>query len=385
MEINKKTTKQILFIVAISILMLWAALNLTVIGSWIGKIISVLTPFIIGFCIAFVVNLLMKPFESLLKKIFKKQEKFYKKIKRPVSLTLSMIIVLGVIFAVMFVVIPEVSRTLITIAEKLPEYFEGLKGKWASLSKTLEKFSITLPEFSGETGIFSKLTSWLTNIGERLVDQTIKTTTAVFGAVVDIFIGFVFSVYLLASKEKLGRQLRKLAVAFMNKNKAESLFSFTDKVKKTFTNFITGQVLEAIILATLCFIGMTIFKMPYAYVIAILIGIMALIPIFGALIGTAIGAFLILVDSPIKALWFVVFIIILQQIEGNLIYPHVVGKSVGLPGIWVLVAVTVGGNLFGVLGMLLGVPICSIVYFSLAEFVSTQLNSRTKEKNAEKK
>ena len=193
-------------------------------------------------------------------------------------------------------------------------------------------------------------------------------------------IAFAFSIYVLAQKETLKRQSLKVLRAVMKPEKLQKLLELLELSNRTFTNFITGQLTEAVIIGALCFVGMTIFGMPYAPAISVLVGFTALIPVFGAFIGTAVGAFLILLVKPIQALWFIVFIIVLQQFEGNLIYPKVVGKSVGLPGIWVLVAVTVGGSAMGVMGMLISVPVCSILYT-----VSRQaVNDRLKIKNIER-
>ena len=175
-------------------------------------------------------------------------------------------------------------------------------------------------------------------------------------------LALAFSIYVLAQKETLKRQSKKVLAKLMKPEKMQKLLDMLDLINRTFTNFITGQLTEAVIIGVLCFIGMSIFRMPYAPAISVLVGFTALIPVFGAFIGTAIGAFLILLVKPIQAVWFVVFIIVLQQFEGNLINPKVVGKSVGLPGIWVLVAVTIGGNAMGVVGMLISVPLCSVLY-----------------------
>ena len=192
-------------------------------------------------------------------------------------------------------------------------------------------------------------------------------------------IDLVLSEDYYAQKEGFGRQAKKSALAIFGAERAKKIVSFADFTNNVFTKFVTGQLTEACIIGVLCFVGMSIFRMPYAGIVSILVGFTALIPIFGAFIGTGIGAFLILLENPIKAFWFIVFIIVLQQLEGNLIYPRVVGKSVGLPGIWVLAAVTIGGGLFGVVGMLFSVPVCSVMYVLFREFV----NKKNKEYNTE--
>ena len=300
-----------------------------------------------------------------------------KRLKRPVSIFISALLTLGAIVAIFFIIIPEVSRTLRTIIDALPDYFEELKVWWKGLSDFLAEYSVILPELKFDsTTIIAKLTELVTNSGESIFNQTINTTTAIVSAVFNIFIGFAFCIYLLAGKERLIGQSKRTIKAAFSEKRAKRIFAFFSRVNDSFSHFVTGQVLEAIIIGILCFIGMLILGLPYANVVSVLVGVTALIPILGAYIGTAVGAFLILVESPIKALWFIVFIIVLQQLEGNLIYPHVVGKSVGLPGIWVLAAVTVGGNIYGVMGMLVSVPVCSVIYVYLSEKVRAGLKKR---------
>ena len=209
-----------------------------------------------------------------------------------------------------------------------------------------------------------------------LFNTTASVAGSIVTAVMNFVIAFAFSIYILAQKETLKRQSMKVLTAVMKPEKLDKLLNLLRLANKTFTNFITGQLTEAVIIGVLCFIGMTIFRMPYAPAISVLVGFTALIPVFGAFIGTAVGAFLILLVKPIQAVWFVIFIIVLQQFEGNLIYPKVVGKSVGLPGIWVLVAVTVGGNAMGVMGMLISVPLCSVLYAVSREAVNNKLKMK---------
>ena len=210
-----------------------------------------------------------------------------------------------------------------------------------------------------------------------IVDKTLDFTGTLVSGIVNLIIALAFSFYLLAQKEKLSSNTKKVLFAFFPKKKVTNLLNIIELTDQTFTNFVSGQLLEAVIIGVLCFIGMLIFGMPYAAVISVLVGFTALIPVFGAFIGTAIGAFLILFVSPVKAIWFVVFIIILQQLEGNLIYPKVVGKSVGLPGILVLTAVSIGGSLMGVLGILISVPVCAVLYTLLKRAVNLISKNKT--------
>ena len=379
MELNKNNIKRIIFIIFAAAVIFWSVLNYSIIISAVRWVIGVLSPLIIGLCFAFILNLLLRPLESGWDWLFlrKGDSPLAKKLKRPVSIFISIILTLGAIVAVFFIIIPEVSRTLRTIIDALPGYFEELKAWWKGLSEFLAEYSVILPELNFEnTAIIAKLTELVTTSGEMIFNHTINTTTAIVSAVFNIFIGFAFCIYLLAGKERLIGQTKRTLTAAFSEKRAKRIFAFFSRVNDSFSHFVTGQVVEAIIIGLLCFIGMLILGLPYATVVSVLVGVTALIPILGAYIGTAIGALLILVESPIKALWFIVFIIILQQLEGNLIYPHVVGKSVGLPGIWVLAAVTVGGNIYGVMGMLVSVPVCSVIYVYLSEKVRALIKKR---------
>jgi len=191
-----------------------------------------------------------------------------------------------------------------------------------------------------------------------------------FSGVINLFMGFVFAIYMLLQKEKLIKQFKKLFKAYLPEDKSRKLFYIGTITNDTFKKFFGGQFIEAVLLGILCFIGMTIFKMPYALTISVVIGVTALIPVFGAFFGTIIGAILILAVNPTQAFWFVIYIVVIQQIDGNFIYPKVVGDSVGLPGIWVMLAVIVGGNSLGIVGMLIGVPVASIVYKLVKEYVN---------------
>ena len=374
MELNKKNVKVILLIISASILLLWGLNHLDFVLSIIGGAFSVIAPFIVGLCLAFIFNVLLRPLEGLWDKIFKKKKKtkFILKLKRPVCLVLSILIIMAVIFILLFMIIPEITRTVSTIASSVPSYLEKIEAWWIQLKELLEQYSIVLPSFDLD---FNKIAETLTNFLKTsgLINKTVDITGSIFSGIFNMVLGLVFSIYILASKEKLGANTKKTLLAFLPKEKVEKAVDLAALSNKTFTNFITGQLTEAVIIGILCFIGMLIFRMPYALTISVLVAFTALIPVFGAFIGTAIGAFLILMVEPIKALWFIIFIIVLQQIEGNLIYPKVVGKSVGLPGIWVIIAVTVGSGLFGVLGMLLSVPVVSVLYTVIKEFINKRL------------
>ena len=360
MELSKKTVKRILLIITFTVLLIWAIYNHKLLFKYIGELYSLISPFVIGLCIAYVVNVIMRPIERLWMKLLSKcKGKWVEKMKRPICLLLSILLVIGIILAVVFIIMPELSDSVSSLVSMVPSYVSEVESWWEALALRLDKYGVELPQFSFDTDKFIQI---LKDGGMAVLNTTLSATTSIVTAVINIVLALAFSIYVLAQKETLKRQSKKVLAKLMKPEKMQKLLDMLDLINRTFTNFITGQLTEAVIIGALCFIGMSIFRMPYAPAISVLVGFTALIPVFGAFIGTAIGAFLILLVKPIQAVWFVVFIIVLQQFEGNLIYPKVVGKSVGLPGIWVLVAVTIGGNAMGVVGMLISVPLCSVLY-----------------------
>ena len=360
MELSKKTVKRILLIITFTVVLIWAVYNHSMLLDYLGRLYSLVSPFVIGLCMAYVVNVIMRPIERMWMKLLSRfRGNWVEKLKRPICLLLSILLIIGIILAVVFIIMPELSKSVSSLVSMVPTYVSEVEGWWESLSDSLDKYGLELPKFDFNP---DKLVDFLKDGGTAVINTTLSATTSIVVAVINIVLALAFSIYVLAQKETLKRQSKKVLSKLMKPERMQKLLDMLDLINRTFTNFITGQLTEAVIIGALCFIGMSIFGMPYAPAISVLVGFTALIPVFGAFIGTAVGAFLILLIKPIQALWFVVFIIVLQQFEGNLIYPKVVGKSVGLPGIWVLVAVTIGGNAMGVVGMLISVPLCSVLY-----------------------
>ena len=345
--------------------MWWLVNHFNLLLTLLDTVLGILSPILIGLILAFVLNLLLVPLERLWNKLFLKKNSrpVVRKLRRPICLLLSFLIVLGVIFAVCFVVIPRLGSTVVEMVNTVTAYVKTLDVRYDDLRAALEQYSITLPEIDlGKSDLLTKITDLVAKGGSALLNTTIGVTTSVLSAVVNLLMGVVFSVYILAQKETLGRQIKRVLYALFPEKRVTPFLAFLGRVSRTFSQFVTGQTIEAVILGTLVFLGMLILRLPYALVIAVLVGVTALFPILGSWIGAIVGALLILPVSFMQAIWFVVFLIVLQQIEGNLIYPHVVGKSVGLPGIWVFFAVIVGSGLGGVAGMLLGVPVCAVIY-----------------------
>ena len=366
-----KTRKDIIIIISYIALVIFALVNFSKIFVFLGKVISIFSPFLLGIILAFVLNVLNNFIE---KKIFGKikPSKIWNKIKRPLCITLSLILVFLTIFFVMNLLIPQLKNSASLFTDTLPAYKEDIIG-------ILNKFDV-------DESTVNKVGEYLDNFGKVITDyikgnskDVITVTTEVASSVVNIIskgiITLVFAIYMIAQKETLSRQINKVMKAYLKPKTINKINTVGTLANKTFSNFVTGQCLEALIFGSLVFVGMLIFRFPYASTIGVLLGFTALIPIFGAFIGTAIGFILIMMVSPVKAILFVVFIIVLQQIEGNLIYPRVVGKSIGLPGMWVLLSVTVGGSIGGILGMLIATPLCSLLYALFTKMVNDRLKS----------
>ncbi len=366
-----KTRKDIIIIISYIALVIFALVNFSKIFVFLGKVISIFSPFLLGIILAFVLNVLNNFIE---KKIFGKikPSKIWNKIKRPLCITLSLILVFLTIFFVMNLLIPQLKNSASLFTDTLPAYKEDIIG-------ILNKFDV-------DESTVNKVGEYLDNFGKVITDyikgnskDVITVTTEVATSVINIIskgiITLVFAIYMIAQKETLSRQINKVMKAYLKPKTINKINTVGTLANKTFSNFVTGQCLEALIFGSLVFVGMLIFRFPYASTIGVLLGFTALIPIFGAFIGTAIGFILIMMVSPVKAILFVVFIIVLQQIEGNLIYPRVVGKSIGLPGMWVLLSVTVGGSIGGILGMLIATPLCSLLYALFTKMVNDRLKS----------
>lgn len=382
MELNRSNCRRIVLIIMISIFFFWILNNTVTFVNVIRSSFRILTPFVIGLCFAFVVNVILRPIEKAWVKLGGRRTRaFFARIKRPVCLLISILLILSVLFVVAFMLLPQIQDTLETTFINLPAYRDNLENWYGELKTTLAEKSIVLPELSLDfLEVGEMLADFLYNSGSMIFDRVWNMTSSIFSGVFDLVLGIAFACFFLSGKEKLCAQFQKILYAYLPIEKTEQILQIASLSNKTFTRFVTGQLTEAVIIGFLCLAGMLVFAMPYALMISVLVGFTALIPVFGAFFGTAVGAFFILLDDPIKAIWFIVFIIVLQQLEGNIIYPRVVGKSVGLPGIWVLTAVTLGGSIFGIPGMLVSVPIASILYSLISTDVSIRLNERKSKK-----
>ena len=372
--------KNIILIITYIALIIFVLVNFEKILSILGYIINIFSPFIFGAIVAFVLNVLVNFIE---RKLFGKvKKKTWLKIKRPLSIAIRVVLVIFIIVFIMNLLIPQLKNSVSLFTDSLPTYKEdiiNIMNKFNLEETTIKKVSDYLDNFG------KVITDYIKGNSKDVITVTTEVATSLIAIISKAVIAIVFAIYIIAQKETLKRQFNKLMSAYLKPRTVNRINKYASMANTTFSNFVTGQCLEALIFGSLCFLGMLILRLPYATTIAVLLGFTALIPVFGAFIGTFLGAFLILMISPIKAIIFVVFILVLQQIEGNLIYPKVVGKSVGLPGIWVLLSVTIGASVGGILGMLIATPLCSLLYILLRQAVNDRINSnkivnRVKEK-----
>lgn len=362
-KVRDLTLKNIFIILSYTALLVLGVIYFESIFQYLGELLNIIQPFIIGFILAFIFNIPMKFFE-------KKLAIQNKKKRRVVSAILSVLLILLVLLLVVMVVVPQVIENVRTLIDNLPSIFAQAE-KW--LNYVFEEIRLS-PDLLDKINEFqtrfaqtfiSTLTAWAPNIASGVSHITTS--------VINIFMGFIMAIYMIFSKDKLIRQVKKFAHALFNDQHYQYISEVVKLTGTTFENFLAGQLTESIIIGVLCYIGCMILDIPYASIAAIVIGFTNIIPYFGPIIGAVISSVLILFVSPMKALIFLVFSTLLQQFESNLIYPHVVGNSVGLSALWVLFAVSVGGGLFGIPGMIFGLPTFSVIYELLRRWTNYRL------------
>lgn len=412
MKLDKENTKQIIKIVVIAIILLVALLNLESLWNVCKTFLNILSPFVCGIAIAFILNIFMTFYEEKLFKTKKKRKNNSKEItqsekdnqsnnimtkasnnvinktnlekenkqnkdnkngKRVVSIALSIITIVAVVTIIMLLIIPQFVEIIKNLIINMPTYLESLKDWAIDLTQRVPEINNFIQNIQIDT---EALKNGLMNISKGVLDVTINQVSGLVSGIVNLFIAIVFAVYILANKEGLKVQAKEFIYARIPEERADYILKVSRLARDSFRSFLTGQAKEAVILGVLCTLGMLILGIPYAGPVGALTALTAFIPIVGAFIGGFVGAVLIVAIDPIKALIFIIFIIVLQQIEGNLIYPHVVGKNIGLPSIWVLVAITIGGSLFGIMGMVIGLPILSIIYAIVTENTNKKLQEK---------
>lgn len=369
-RLDRSALRYIFCSLALLILLAWALMNFGSVAGAVGRIGTLFFPFLLGGGMAFLMNTLLRPLEAQWDRLRRGKGA---RLKRLICLSLSAVIVVGLLFAVAFIMIPSLRESGNEFVRNVPAYVEEVEQWWMNVVQFAAKYNIVLPEYAIDAeALTEKITAFINREGSGIITVTLGAATSILSGLIDVLLAFVFALYLLAKKEVVAAHLKRLTETVLPPRSARRFLSIVRLTNQTFSNFVSGQLTEAAIIGVLCFAGMLLLRIPFAGAVSIFVAVTALIPIFGAWLGGGIGALLILLAEPVKAVWFVTFLLILQQLEGNLIYPRVVGKSVGLPGILVLMAVTIGGEAFGVLGMLFSVPVCAVLYSLYLEFMKNR-------------
>lgn len=367
-----------MYLITFAVLLYLGVKNLPVVIGALRFVWGLLFPFILGAAIAFVLNVPMKFLErKLFGKAKEKKSKAAGKLARPVSLLLALIFLVVIVLVVVLVVAPALGDTVVAVGKQVETLIPVVQD-WAvhtfrkdsPISEWIRSIDVNPAE------IVDYLVNFVKNGADNFVSSTVTMTIGIVNTVMNVGIGFIFACYILLAKERLAVQVKKAIYAIFPKKAGDYILHVCSLANKTFSSFVTGQCIEAVILGSMFFVSMTLLRFPYALLVGVLISFTALIPIFGGFIGCWIAFFLILMVSPMQAVMFLALFVVLQQVEGNLIYPHVVGGSVGLPSIWVLMAVTVGGSLMGIVGMLVFIPLVSVIYALFREWTYGRLKAK---------
>ena len=375
MKIEKKTLLAVFFGAVGCIVVYWLLHETERVTAFFHLLRRIFSPFFVGAALAFILNVPMRGIEGLLRGVKNPS------VRRALAIVGTLLALLLVLALVFYLLIPQIGATITSLVPKLVEFFNEVQAavtdwlnenpklmQWVTDNTELEKLNWA--------ALLQRAATLLGNSISTIMDKAFSAIGSVSSAVVDALIGIVFAVYCLFRKEILARQGRRLLYAFLPEKVCDEIVRILRLTNATFSNFISGQCLEACILGALFAVSMAIFRMPYVPLVSVLVAVTALVPLVGAFVGCVLGAFFILVDNPLMAVWFVVMFLVLQQIENNLIYPRVVGTSIGLPGMWVLVAVAVGGEIMGIGGMLLMIPLASVLYTLLREITARRLAAR---------
>ena len=377
MDLSKKNVKKILGIITFAVVLFSASQHLSAVASFFAWILKIVSPVVVGLCLAFILNVLMRVFET---KVFSfmanSSRPSVRKALRPISLVLTVLIALGILALLMLLIIPQLTASAGILVNKFPSYCNTL-ADW--IDKLADRFGIEAnlqflrnPKIDWQKLADTAQSFFSIESKNDILSTTVGVTSSLVSGVTNFLLGSVIAVYVLAEKEKIGGFVQRTAEAALPERVYAKVREICTVASNSFSSFITGQFTDAALLATMCFIGMSIFRFPSAAVVSVIIGASAIIPVIGPIIGEAISFLIIFMESPLKALLFLLFILILQAVDNNFIYPRIVGKSVGLPGLLVLVAVIIGGNIGGILGVLLGVPTASAIYALVQNWLNRQ-------------
>ncbi len=384
MNLSKKNIKQLLGIITFAIVLFTVSQNLTSVAIFLEGVMSIFAPVIIGLSLAFMLNILMSVLDRRVFAFLKKSKKpSVRKLLRPASLVSTLLLTFGFFVLLLFIILPQLKDTILLLIEKIPVYYQTLV-EW--VDSLVLRFGLEIntemlhnPKFD-INDIYSMVQNFFTvESTSDILNTTMGVTSSLVSGVSNLVLGFIIAIYVLAEKEGIVKMTNRILSAVFSEKVNAKIHEICNIASNSFASFITGQFTDAMILATLTFIGMLIFGFPYAAVVSVIIGISALVPVIGPIVGEVIGCLIIFMESPIKALLFLIFVLILQAIDNNFIYPKIMGKSVGLPGILVFIAVVIGGNLGGILGVLLGVPTASAIYALVINRLKNKNSKQTEE------
>lgn len=369
---TKKLKKQITELIIFSGITLWIVFNYKLFFDFVNFVLKLAMPIVVGIAIAFIINVPMRQIEN---KIFKIEKRKHKKLIRLISLLLSIVIIFGILALILFLIIPEFIEAIGALGKNLPNSLDLINNvidKVSNISPVVEDYvkNINVGHLVSSVGINAN----------NVINIIISFLSSAISKVVMFFFGFIIAIYILADKENLGRQAKKIIYAFFNTKVSDEIIRIYRLTNTTFTNFITGQCLDACLTGFEFFIILSIIKIPYALILGVLFAVTALIPYIGAFITLVVGAILVAVSNPINAVWYIIVFFVLQQFDDNFTYPKIVGKSVGLPALWALIAVLIGGSIFGFIGMIISIPISSVLYTLLKEFVNYRLAKKSENK-----
>lgn len=359
-QLSKKITRKILLIITFTVALIFAVFHLDKLRDMAAYLTGILMPFLVGIAIAFVLNVFVKLFENrIFSPLNKKNFKLWRHIRRPLSVVLSFLIVFLIVCFIIFFVLPEIASSIREFTVNLPEYLRRLS---VQVTAWMNELNITQDFINTIRIDWSAVISQATQFTTDFMGSLVNVTMSVASGVISLVLSIIFSIYMLIGKEKLTKNLKRVLYAYLPKEKARRTVEVATLSNRIFSGFVAGQLTEALIIGVLCYIGMSIIGFPYALLISSVVCITSVVPILGAYLGGAVGGFILLLIDPMKCLWFLIFLVLLQQFEGNVIYPRVVGTMISLPGIWVLLAILVCGGILGIGGVLLGVPAASVVY-----------------------
>ena len=362
-------------LLAFAIVLIWTLWNYSASLHLLGSLYHMLLPFIIGGCMAFIVNVLMTKLEVYWRRYLK--HSVVSRFERPVCLLLSLVLIIGFLAFFVLTIVPELHASMKLLVKMLPPALAKLD---AYLQQKAQELAFSPDELAFVQAqakeIYHTLLNYLQNNKRLLLEQTVSATASLLEVLTNCVIGFVAAVYCLLEKHRLVRNFKRVLFAFCSKERAAYVLHVLQTSEKIFRGFVSGQLVVALLLGVMYFVSMTLFGFPYATVISLMVAVLSLIPILGTFISALIGCFLILVAAPEKIWYFIILYFVLQRVEGDLLYPKIVGKAVGLSELWVLAAVTIGASLGGIAGMIICVPLFSVLYALLAEKVKRLLEEK---------